>query len=147
MSDANYSRPLALLLDALEVKNALPKTILYGLNPVSDAMLATMIGNFQGGGIPGKIQWGAPWWFNDTKIGMQNHLNTLANCGMLARFIGMLTDSRSFMSYPRHEYFRRIMAQTLADWVNNGEFPNDKAKLRKIAEGISYYNAKEYFNL
>jgi len=145
MSDASYSRPLGQLLDALEMKEALPKTILYGLNPVSDTMLATMIGNFQGGGIPGKIQWGAPWWFNDTKTGMQSHLITLANCGMLARFIGMLTDSRSFMSYPRHEYFRRIMAQTVADWVDNGEFPCDMVKLRRIVEGISYHNAAGYF--
>ena len=145
MSDASYSRPLGQLLDALEMKESLPKTILYGLNPVSDTMLSTMIGNFQGGGISGKIQWGAPWWFNDTKTGMQNHLITLANCGMLARFIGMLTDSRSFMSYPRHEYFRRIMAQTVADWVDNGEFPCDMVKLRQIVEGISYRNAAVYF--
>jgi glucuronate isomerase len=146
MSDANYSYQLGQLLDALESKNALPKTILYGLNPVSDAMLATMAGNFQGGGIAGKIQWGAPWWFNDTKAGMESHLVTLANCGMLARFIGMLTDSRSFMSYPRHEYFRRIMAQTVANWVDNGEFPYDKEKLCKIVQGIAYYNAKQYFH-
>ncbi|MCL2286539.1 MAG: glucuronate isomerase [Firmicutes bacterium] len=145
MSDAGYSRPLSQLLDALEMKESLPKTILYGLNPISDAMLSTMIGNFQCGGVPGKIQWGAAWWFNDTKTGMQNHLITLANNGVLTRFIGMLTDSRSFMSYPRHEYFRRIMVQTVADWVDNGEFPLDKAKLRKIVEGISYRNAAEYF--
>jgi len=145
MSDTSYSRSLAQLLDALELNANLPKTILYGLNPISDNMLATMIGNFQCGDIPGKIQWGSAWWFNDTKTGMQNHLITLANCGVLARFIGMLTDSRSFMSYPRHEYFRRIMVQVVADWVDNGEFPYDMAKLRQIVEGISYRNALVYF--
>jgi len=147
MSDANFSRQLAQILDGLDIHDVLPKTILYGLNPVSDMMLATMIGNFQGGGVRGKIQWGCPWWFNDTKPGIENHLMYLASAGVLARFIGMLTDSRSFMSYPRHEYFRRIVAQTMATWVDNGEFPSDPAKLRQIVEGISYKNAQEYFGL
>ena len=147
MSDESYSRPLAQILDGLDIDDALPKTILYGLNPVSDMMLATMIGNFQGGGVKGKIQWGCPWWFNDTKPGIENHLIALASAGVLARFIGMLTDSRSFMSYPRHEYFRRIVAEQVARWVNDGEFPNDEDKLRQIVAGIGYYNAKEYFNL
>jgi len=147
MSDETYSRPLARILDGLDINNALPKTILYGLNPVSDMMLATMIGNFQGGGVKGKIQWGCPWWFNDTKPGIENHLIYLASAGVLTRFIGMLTDSRSFMSYPRHEYFRRIVAQTVANWVELGEFPNDDAKLKEIVQGIGYYNAKEYFGL
>jgi len=145
MSDIPYSHPLAQILNALEIKESLPKTILYGLNPSSDAMLSTMIGNFQGNGIRGKIQWGVPWWFNDTITGMRCHLTTLANNGVLARFIGMLTDSRSFMSYPRHEYFRRILAQTMADWVDSGEFPCDMSKLRQIVEGISYRNALVYF--
>jgi len=144
ISDTPYSRSLAQLLDTLEQKESLPKTILYGLNPISDTMLATMIGNFQGGGIAGKIQWGSAWWFNDTKAGMQSHLITLANCGVLSRFIGMLTDSRSFMSYPRHEYFRRIMVQVIADWVDNGEFPCDMVKLKEIVEGIAYQNALGY---
>ena len=147
MSDASYSKALAQILDGLDMDNSLPKTILYGLNPVSDMMLATMIGNFQGGGVRGKIQWGCPWWFNDTKLGIENHLVNLANAGVLARFIGMLTDSRSFMSYPRHEYFRRIVAQTIAEWVNKGEFPHDEGKLRQIMEGICYNNAVEYFGL
>ena len=146
MSDDSYSRPLARLLDGLDMKDALPKTILYGLNPVSDMMLATMIGNFQGG-VRGKIQWGCPWWYNDTKPGIENHLICLASAGMLARFIGMLTDSRSFMSYPRHEYFRRIVAQTIAEWVDKGEFPHDEEKLCQIVQGIGYYNAVEYFGL
>ena len=145
MMDVPFSYPLAGLLNALEEINALPKTILYALNPAADAVMATMTGNFQGGGIPGKIQWGCPWWFNDTKTGIQSHLIALANSGVLARFIGMLTDSRSFMSYPRHEYFRRILAQTLADWVDNGEFPNDVVKLNGFMEDISYYNALRYF--
>jgi len=147
ISDEPFSRPLGLILDALESKNALPKTILYALNPAADTMLATMIGNFQGNGIKGRMQWGSAWWFNDTKLGMQKHLTTLADCGMLARFIGMLTDSRSFMSYPRHEYFRRILAATMAEWVDKGEFPNDSDKLNKIAADICYNNALEYFGL
>ena len=145
MSDAALSQPLAKILDALEMKNALPKTVLYALNPTADDMLSAIIGCFQGGGIPGKIQWGSAWWFNDTKTGMQKHMISLANNGVLARFIGMLTDSRSFMSYPRHEYFRRIMAQLVADYVDNGEFPNDMAKLHQIVEGIAYTNALKYF--
>jgi len=144
MSDASYSLPLAQIMNALEMNGNLPKTVLYGLNPVSDMMLGTMIGNFQGGGVPGKIQWGSAWWFNDTKTGMQNHMISLANAGVLAQFIGMLTDSRSFMSYPRHEYFRRIMVQVLADYVDNGEFPADMDKLKQIASGIAYKNAAAY---
>ena len=147
MSDEPYSRPLAQLLDALELEGKLPKTILYGLNPASDAMLSVMIGHYQGGGIPGKMQWGSAWWFNDTKTGMQDHLVALANNGVLARFIGMLTDSRSFMSFPRHEYFRRILAQTLAGWVDAGEFPRDMPKLQKIMADICYNNSKAYFGL
>jgi len=145
ISDEPFARHLAQLLNALEMKEALPKTILYSLNPVSDTVLSVIIGAFQGGGIPGKIQWGCPWWFNDNKTGIQNHLIALGNNGLVARFIGMLTDARSYMSYPRHEYFRRVMAQTIADWVDNGEFPKDEAKLRQIVEGIAYRNAKEYF--
>jgi len=147
ISDDTFSRPLGRLLGELEMKEALPKTILYALNPTSDTMLATMIGNFQGHGIKGKMQWGSAWWFNDTKIGMRNHLTTLADCGMLARFIGMLTDSRSFMSYPRHEYFRRILAQVIAEWVDGGEFPNDKDKLNRIMSDICYGNVVEYLGL
>jgi len=147
MSDAPFSLPLGKILDGLEKNDALPKTIVYALNPSADTMLASMIGNFQGRGIKGRMQWGSAWWYNDTKTGMQQHLTILANCGMLARFIGMLTDSRSFMSYPRHEYFRRILADVIGQWVENGEFPNDKAKLNKIMEDICYRNAADYFDL
>ena len=147
ISDEAFSLTLSRILDSLEINNSLPKTILYALNPSSDAMLATMIGNFQGHGIKGKIQWGSAWWFNDTKLGMEKHLTTLADCGMLARFIGMLTDSRSFMSYPRHEYFRRILAQLLAGWVESGEFPNDTDRLNRIMADICYNNVAEYLNL
>ena len=147
ISDEPFSRPLGSLLDALEMKEALPKTILYTLNPAADTMLAAMIGNFQGHGIKGRMQWGSAWWFNDTKTGMRNHLITLANCGVLTRFIGMLTDSRSFMSYPRHEYFRRVLAQVIAEWVDNGEFPADTAKLNQIMRDICYENVVEYLDL
>ncbi|MCL1884808.1 MAG: glucuronate isomerase [Defluviitaleaceae bacterium] len=145
ISDANFSLSLARILDDMENRDALPRTILYALNPNADDMLATMIGNFAGRGIRGRIQWGSAWWFNDNKPGMQKHLITLANHGIVANFIGMLTDSRSFLSYPRHEYFRRILAQQLGEWVENGEFPHDMERLCKIAGEVSYYNVKNYF--
>ena len=145
IGDALVVEPISRYLDALATDDALPKTILYSLNPAADDLLATMIGNFQGGGVKGKMQHGSAWWFNDTKTGMIKQMTTLANLGMLARFIGMLTDSRSFLSYTRHEYFRRIAVNLLAEWVENGEFPNDEEKLIEIACGISYENAKEYF--
>ena len=147
MSDEPISVHLSKLLNAMDMKKALPKTILYSLNPASDVMLSVLIGCYQGDGIPGKIQWGCPWWFNDNKTGIQSHLTALANNGMLARFIGMLTDARSYMSFPRHEYFRRVMCQTIGDWVENGEFPGDWDKLRQIVGDIAYYNAKKYFSL
>ncbi|MDR1706058.1 MAG: glucuronate isomerase, partial [Clostridiales bacterium] len=134
------------LLDSLAVTGELPKTILYTLNPAADDLIASLAGNFQGG-VRGKIQYGAAWWFNDTKTGMIKQMTALANSGLLARFVGMLTDSRSFLSYTRHEYFRRIMANLLAEWVENGEFPNDFDKLAEIAKGIAYGNAKEYFGM
>jgi len=145
MSDAGFSYPLNRLLDRMEEQNALPRTVLYALNPNADDMLATTIGNFAGQGIKGRMQWGSAWWFNDNKPGMIKHMVTLANHGLLANFIGMLTDSRSFISYPRHEYFRRILANQLGEWVEKGEFPADIALLRKIAADISYNNVKEYF--
>ena len=145
ISDGQLAKPLARLLDTLAQEGKLAKSILYSLNPAHDDIIATMIGNFQGGGARGKIQYGSAWWVNDTKTGMEKQMTALANNGMLARFIGMLTDSRSFLSYPRHEYFRRIMVNLIANWVQNGEFPNDFEKLSQIAKGIAYYNAKEYF--
>ena len=147
ISDDGFARPLAQILDDFESRNVLPKTVLYALNPASNDMLAVLAGCFAGRGIKGRIQWGAPWWFNDSKTGIENHLETLANHGLVANFIGMLTDSRSFISYPRHEYFRRILANRLARWVENGEFPKDMPRLKKIAEDIAYFNAKGYFDI
>ena len=145
MSDANFSAPLNRLLDVMEENDSLPRTILYALNPTADDMLVTTIGNFAGRGIKGRMQWGSAWWFNDTKPGMEKHLITLANNGMLANFIGMLTDSRSFLSYPRHDYFRRILANQLGRWVEDGEFPRDMNLVSQIAADIAYNNVKEYF--
>ncbi|MCL2356052.1 MAG: glucuronate isomerase [Defluviitaleaceae bacterium] len=145
VSDANFSPALARILDDMESRDALPRTILYALNPSADDMLATMIGNFAGRGIRGRMQWGSAWWFNDNKPGMAKHLVTLANHGIINNFVGMLTDSRSFLSYPRHEYFRRILAAQLAKWVDDGEFPRDMGRVGKIAENIAYFNAKNYF--
>jgi len=143
--DAEISRPLSRFLDALATEDKLPRTILYSLNPAHDDLITTMIGNFQGGGIRGKMQHGSAWWFNDTKTGMEKHMISLANNGLLSTFIGMLTDSRSFLSYTRHEYFRRIVANLLAEWVINGEFPDDFAKIAQIGKNIAYFNAKNYF--
>ena len=145
IADESFSLALARILDDMENRDALPRTVLYSLNPTADDLLATMIGNFAGRGIRGRMQWGCPWWFNDNKTGMQKHLVTLANHGMIATFIGMLTDSRSFLSYPRHEYFRRIMAQQIGEWVEAGEFPRDMNRLHKIAGDIAYYNVKNFF--
>ena len=144
--DAEIANPLSSLLDALAKEDKLPRCILYSLNPAHDDLITTMIGNFQGGGIRGKMQHGSAWWFNDTKSGMEKQMISLANNGMLSTFIGMLTDSRSFLSYTRHEYFRRIVANMLADWAIKGEFPNDFDKLAEIGRNIAYYNAKNYFD-
>jgi len=145
MSDDGFSLAINRILDGMEKNDSLPRTILYALNPNADDMLATTIGNFAGHGIKGRMQWGSAWWFNDNKPGMIKHMVTLANHGLLANFIGMLTDSRSFISYPRHEYFRRILANQLGLWVEAGEFPQDMDLLCKIAADISYNNVKEYF--
>ncbi|MBQ7391040.1 MAG: glucuronate isomerase, partial [Clostridia bacterium] len=109
-------------------------------------VLGTMLGNFQKAPIPGKIQFGSGWWFNDQRDGMVAQMTSLANLGMISRFVGMLTDSRSFVSYPRHEYFRRIMCNLLGTWAEDGEYPMDMEKLVEIASGIAYYNSKNYFN-
>jgi glucuronate isomerase len=147
ISDFTIAYPLAKLLDALEVEDSLPKTILYTLNPAANYVIATMIGNFQGGKIAGKMQFGAAWWFNDNKDGMIEQMKALANTGLLSRFIGMVTDSRSFLSYTRHEYFRRILCNLLGEWVENGEVPNDIELLGKIVQDISFNNAKEYVGI
>ncbi|MDF2906286.1 MAG: Glucuronate isomerase [Herbinix sp.] len=133
-------------LNALCSENRLPKTIIYSLNPIDNAAIDTIIGCFQDSSAIGKIQHGSAWWFNDHKPGMIDQLTSLASIGFLAGFVGMLTDSRSFLSYPRHEYFRRILCNLLATWVENGEYPADYETLGEIVEGISYYNAKRYFN-
>ena len=135
------------LLDSLDVQGCCPKTILYSLNPVDNAQLGSLIGCFQDSSVPGKIQHGSAWWFNDNKTGMQDQMVSLANLGLLGNFIGMLTDSRSFLSYPRHEYFRRILCNLVGRWVENGEYPNIDASLKKIIEGISCKNAMRYFGL
>ena len=137
---------VAKLLSALDETNQCPKTILYSLNPVDNAQLGSIIGSFQGE-LPGKIQHGSAWWFNDNKTGMQEQMTVLANLGILGNFIGMLTDSRSFLSYPRHDYFRRILCNLIGGWVENGEYPNIDASLQKIVEGISFTNAKRYFDI
>ncbi len=134
-------------LNALQQENKLPKTILYSLNPQDNEMLDTILGCFQGTEVAGKIQHGSAWWFNDTKSGMETQLKSLANLSVLGNFVGMLTDSRSFLSYTRHEYFRRILCNLIGEWVENGEYPNDQKQLGKMVEDICYYNAERYFNL
>lgn len=133
-------------LNRLDTTNQLTKTILYNLNPADNDLMATMIGNFQDGSVPGKIQWGSGWWFLDQKFGMENQLNSLSSLGLLSRFVGMLTDSRSFLSFPRHEYFRRILCNLLGNDVENGELPNDMALLGSMVEDICYNNSVKYFN-
>ncbi|NNV56244.1 glucuronate isomerase [Limnovirga soli] len=137
----------AAFLDNLDADDVLAKTIIYNLNPADNAMMATMIGNFNDGGSAGKIQWGSSWWFLDQKEGMTEQINTLSNMGLLSKFVGMLTDSRSFLSYPRHEYFRRVLCNLLGTEIENGELPNDMAWTGKIVQDICYYNAKQYFDV
>jgi len=143
----NCGEGIVRFLDALNKTGELPKTVLYSLNPNDNAMLGSILGNFQGTEVAGKIQHGSAWWFNDTKKGMEEQLTNLANLSVLGNFIGMLTDSRSFLSYTRHEYFRRILCNLIGTWVENGEYPNDIERLGKIVQNISYYNALKYFNL
>ena len=138
---------IAALLSELEKNGELPKTVLFSLNPADNEQIGTILGCFQSDEVPGKIQHGPAWWFNDTKSGMEEQMKSLANLGILGNFIGMLTDSRSFLSYTRHDYFRRIMCNLIGKWVENGEYPNDEEALRRIVEGISYTNAKRYFGL
>ncbi|MGN0313135.1 MAG: glucuronate isomerase [Lachnospiraceae bacterium] len=132
-------------LNALAETDELPKTIIYSLNPADDAAIGTVIGCFQDSSAVGKIQHGSAWWFNDNKTGMIAQMTSLANLGLLGNFVGMLTDSRSFLSYTRHEYFRRILCNLIGGWVENGEYPDDEKALKRIVEGISYYNAERYF--
>jgi len=138
---------LGAYLDRLDRENALPKTIVYSLNPADNYVLATMIGNFQDGSVAGKIQFGGGWWFLDQKEGMQWQINALSNAGLLSRFVGMLTDSRSFMSFPRHEYFRRVLCNVLGKDMVRGELPDDEAMIGSMVRNICYQNAQQYLNL
>jgi glucuronate isomerase len=143
--DAGFARPLAKFLDKLDIDDKLPKTILYNLNPSDNELVATMIGSFQDGSVPGKLQFGPAWWFLDNKDGIEAQLRALSNMGMLSRFVGMVTDSRSFLSYPRHEYFRRILCNLIGSDVENGELPNDTKWLGQVVQDICYNNAHNYF--
>jgi glucuronate isomerase len=146
IGDFSQGRALSTFLNRLDKKNQLTKTILYNLNPADNELMATMIGNFNDGSVAGKIQWGSGWWFLDQKDGMIKQLNALSNMGLLSRFVGMLTDSRSFLSFPRHEYFRRILCNLLGEEIENGELPNDIKWTGKIIRDICYHNASSYFN-
>lgn len=145
IDDAVIARPLSRLLDSIDAAAGIPKTILYCLDPGGNEVLSTIAGCFQGGGIPGRIQFGSAWWFNDQLDGMKRQMTALASTGLLSRFVGMLTDSRSFLSYTRHEYFRRILCSIIGEWVENGEAPDDIGLLGKMVRDISYNNARDYF--
>ncbi len=145
INDLCIAEKLSAFLDSLDKEDVLPKTILYTLNPKDNYVLGTMLGNFQKGPVKGKLQFGSGWWFNDNRDGMEAQMTALANLGMLGKFVGMLTDSRSFVSYPRHEYFRRILCNMIGDWVEKGEYPDDRNALEKIVKGICCDNAREYF--
>ncbi len=145
IGDFPQARSLSTFMGMLDNENKLAKTILYNLNPADNEVFATMIGNFNDGTTPGKVQWGSGWWFLDQKDGMEKQINALSNMGLLSRFLGMLTDSRSFLSYPRHEYFRRILCNMIGNDVENGELPADIEWLGQLVQNICYRNAKEYF--
>jgi glucuronate isomerase len=145
IGDYSQSVDLGKYLNHLDSTDQLAKTILYNLNPADNEVMATMIGNFNDGSIKGKVQFGSGWWFLDQKDGMQKQINTLSNMGILSCFIGMITDSRSFLSFPRHEYFRRILCNLIGEDVENGELPADEEWLGKMVSDICYNNAKEYF--
>lgn len=146
VGDFSQAKALAKFLDRLDRNNTLAKTIIYNLNPADNELFATMIGNFNDGTSAGKVQWGSSWWFLDQKDGMTKQMNTLSNMGLLSRFIGMLTDSRSFLSFPRHEYFRRLLCNLFGEEIENGELPNDIDWIGKVIQDICYHNAKDYFN-
>lgn len=146
IGDFSAAEFMSKLFNTLNSTDQLAKTITYNLNPSQNEVFATMIGNFQAGGVPGKMQWGSGWWFLDQKDGMEKQLNALSNMGLLSRFVGMLTDSRSFLSFPRHEYFRRILCDLLAQDLNKGLVPNDIPFLGKMVQDICYNNAVSYFN-
>jgi glucuronate isomerase len=145
MGDGPLARPLGRFLDRLARRDRLAKTILYNINPVHNEVIATMLGNFQDGTIPGKMQFGSGWWFLDQKDGMERQLETLSNQGLLSQFVGMLTDSRSFLSYTRHEYFRRILCNLLGTEMEQGLLPGDLEMIGRLVQNISYHNAANYF--
>jgi glucuronate isomerase len=146
IGDFSQAKALSKFLSRLDSNNHLTKTILYNVNPAHNELIASMTGNFNDGSVPGKIQWGSAWWFLDQKDGMVKQLNTLSNTGLLSRFVGMLTDSRSFLSFPRHEYFRRILCNLFGEEIENGELPNDIVWTGKVIRDICFNNAKNYFN-
>lgn len=145
IGDFSQARQLSKFLNKLDTEDRLAKTIIYNLNPADNELMATMIGNFNDGSVAGKVQFGSGWWFLDQKDGMIKQINALSNMGLLSRFIGMLTDSRSFLSFPRHEYFRRILCNLFGDDIENGELPEDIEWVGKVVQDICYYNAKNYF--
>ncbi|MEO0055150.1 MAG: hypothetical protein RLZZ50_1097, partial [Verrucomicrobiota bacterium] len=147
IGDFPQARALSRYLDTLDRENALPKVVLYNLNPAENYVFATMIGNFQDGSVAGKLQFGSGWWFLDQKEGMEWQMNALSSLGLLTRFVGMLTDSRSFLSYPRHEYFRRLLCRLIGEDVEAGLIPADEAHLGGVVRDISYRNAEAYFGL
>ena len=146
IGDKPVAEPLSKFLDRLDAAEKLTKTILYNINPRDNELYATMIGNFQDGSVPGKIQYGSGWWFLDQKDGMEKQINALSNLGLLSRFVGMLTDSRSFLSYTRHEYFRRTLCNLIGNDVENGELPADMVLLGHMVENICFNNARIYFS-
>ncbi len=146
IGDFSQAKALSKFLNKLDSSNELAKTILYNLNPADNELMATMIGNYNDGSSAGKVQYGSSWWFLDQKDGMTKQMNALSNMGLLSKFVGMLTDSRSFLSFPRHEYFRRLLCNMFGEEIENGELPNDIAWTGKIIEDICFNNAKQYFN-
>ena len=147
MGDTPQGRSLGQFLDRLDQEGSLPKTIVYNLNPSDNYLISTMLGNFQDGKTAGKMQFGSGWWYLDQKEGMEWQINTLSNTGLLSRFVGMLTDSRSFMSFTRHEYFRRILCDIFGRDIEKGEVPNDEAMVGNVISNICYANAKNFLAL
>jgi glucuronate isomerase len=145
IGDFEQGRAISRFLDRLDETEQLAKTILYNLNPADNELMAAMIGNFQDGVVPGKMQWGSAWWFLDQLDGMEAQVRTLASMGLLSRFVGMLTDSRSFLSFPRHDYFRRLLCNILGEDVRRGRLPDDRAALGALVANVCFYNARDYF--
>jgi glucuronate isomerase len=147
IGDFTQAVSLSRFLNKLDENDKLAKTIIYNLNPADNEIMATMIGNYNDGSVAGKVQWGSAWWFLDQKDGMTKQINALSNMGMLSRFVGMLTDSRSFLSFPRHEYFRRILCNIFGEEIENGELPNDIKWTGRVIQDICYKQCKELFRI